>query len=162
MDALAPGEASMQGIMRWLRANPEEGRALMYENKSYIFFNELTGDGPLGAMNVAVTPEVTLAADPNFVPLGAPVFLTTYYLDENRASRPFSKLMVAQDTGGAIKGANRFDLFWGAGPRARAIAGGLSSEGTAYILVPNAAAERLRASQLLSAVVPPTAANSSS
>ena len=149
MDALAPGEASMQGIMRWLRANPEDGEALMNENKSYIFFQELTGEGPLGAMNVAVTPEVSLAADPKFVPLGAPVFLTTRYIGEDGRWHDFSKLMVAQDTGGAIKGANRFDLFWGAGERARTIAGGLSSEGTAYILVPNAAVRRLQGETLI-------------
>ncbi|MHB9881026.1 murein transglycosylase A [Pacificimonas sp. ICDLI1SI03] len=143
MDALAPGEASMQGIMRWLRANPDRGRALMHENKSYIFFKELTGEGPIGAMGAPVTPEISLATDPRYVPLGAPVFLTTEYLDENRRMTPFSRLMVAQDTGGAIKGANRFDLFWGAGERARTIAGGLSSKGTAAILVPNAAARRL-------------------
>ncbi len=143
MNVLAPGEASMQGIMRWLRANPEQGRKLMHENKSFIFFKELTGDGPLGAMGVAVTPERSLAADPMFVPLGAPVWLTTRYTDVDRSMKPFGALMVAQDTGGAIKGANRFDLFWGPGERARTIAGGLSSEGTAFILLPKAAAARL-------------------
>src|SRR3546814_17756740 len=77
MNSLAPGEANMQGIMRWLRAHPEEGRALMNENKSYVFFKELTGDGPIGAMGAAVTPERRLAADPKFVPLGSPVWLST-------------------------------------------------------------------------------------
>ncbi|EMD83569.1 Membrane-bound lytic murein transglycosylase A precursor [Pacificimonas flava] len=152
MNALAPGEASMQGIMRWLRANPDRGRALMLENKSYIFFKELTGEGPIGAMGAPVTPEVSLAADPRFVTLGAPVFLTTRYMDESGRFQPFSKLMVAQDTGGAIKGANRFDLFWGAGERARTIAGGLSSEGTAYILLPNAAAAKLMRDMPLAAL----------
>ncbi len=143
MNALAPGEASMQGLMRWLRANPEKGLELMHENKSYIFFQELNGEGPLGAMGAPVTPERSLAADPNFVPLGAPVWLSTRYTDEDKSMKPFAQLMVTQDTGGAIKGANRFDLFWGAGERARAIAGGLSSEGAAWILLPNAAARRL-------------------
>lgn len=143
MNILAPGEASMQGLMRWLRANPDEGRKLMQENKSYVFFRELTGEGPLGAMGTAVTPERSLAADPSFVPLGAPVWLATRYTDVDKAMKPFAALMVAQDTGGAIKGANRFDLFWGAGDRARTIAGGLSSEGTAYVLLPKAAAARL-------------------
>lgn len=143
MNVLAPGEASMQGIMRWLRANPEDGRKIMHENKSYIFFKELTGEGPLGAMGAPVTPERSLAADPMFVPLGAPVWLSTRYTDVDRSMKPFSALMVAQDTGGAIKGANRFDLFWGAGERARTIAGRLSSEGAAFILLPKAAAARL-------------------
>nr|WP_255536533.1 MltA domain-containing protein [Pacificimonas pallii] len=152
MDALAPGEASMQGIMRWLRANPDRGRALMHENKSYIFFQELTGEGPLGAMGTPVTPEVSLATDPRYVPLGAPVFLTTEYLNESRVMTPFQKLMVAQDTGGAIKGTNRFDLFWGAGARARTIAGGLASKGSAVILIPNVSANRLRSEMRLAAL----------
>jgi membrane-bound lytic murein transglycosylase A len=143
MGALAPGEASMDGIMRWLRANRDAGRALMWENKSYIFFKELTGDGPLGALGAPVTPERSLAADPRFVPLGAPVWLATRYTDVDRSVNRFAALMVAQDTGGAIRGPNRFDLFWGAGERARAIAGGLSSPGEAYVLLPRAAAERL-------------------
>lgn len=134
---LGPGQASMQGIMAWLRANPEEGRAIMRENKSFVFFKELTGAGPLGAMGYAVTGWTTVAADPKFVPLGAPVFLS---MDRTDATG----LWVAQDTGGAIKGANRFDTFWGAGDDARAIAGGMSARGTAWLLLPKAAAARLR------------------
>ena len=72
---LPPGGANMQAIKDWIRANPDQGRALMRENLSYIFFKELTGPGPLGALNVPVTPRGTVAADPNYVPLGAPVFL---------------------------------------------------------------------------------------
>ena len=82
---LPPGGASMNGIVNWLRANPDQGRALMRENLSYIFFKELTGAGPLGALNVPVTPRGTVAADVKFVPLGAPVFLT---LDRTEASEP--------------------------------------------------------------------------
>jgi len=136
MNALAPGESTMDGIVRWLRANPEPGRALMRENKSYIFFRELTGPGPVGAMGVAVTPRATVAADPLFVPLGAPVVLTM-------AHKMANGVWVAQDTGGAIKGSNRFDTFWGAGAEAREIAGGMSSRGQAVVLIPNAAAARL-------------------
>jgi membrane-bound lytic murein transglycosylase A len=130
-----PGQATMQSIKDWIRANPEEGRALMRENLSYIFFRELTGPGPLGALGVAVTPMGTVAADPKFVPLGAPVHLT---LDRADASG----LWVAQDTGGAIKGANRFDTFWGAGEQAVASAGGLASPGTALLLLPKTAVAR--------------------
>lgn len=120
---------SMQDIMRWLRAHPEEGRAIMDENKSYIFFRELTGAGPVGAMGVAVTAEASAAADPKYVPLGAPVVLSLDRAEPNG-------LWIAQDTGGAIKGANRFDSFWGAGDRARAIAGGMSARGSALLLLP--------------------------
>jgi membrane-bound lytic murein transglycosylase A len=132
---LAPGGASMQSIKDWIRANSEAGKALMRENLSYVFFRELTGPGPLGALNVPVTPRATVAADPKFVPLGAPVFLA---LDRREASG----LWVAQDTGGAIKGANRFDTFWGAGPEAVAIAGGMSASGKALILLPKGTALR--------------------
>lgn len=145
MNALGPGQANMEGIIAWLKANPQVGRALMNENKSFIFFRELTGEGPVGALGVAVTPEVSVAADPKFVPLGAPLWLDTAISEPGRRGLvPYRRLMVAQDTGGAIKGANRFDLFWGAGPRARAIAGGLSSTGRATLLLPRAAVERLR------------------
>lgn len=132
---LPPGGASMQSIVEWLRANPEQGKALMRENLSYIFFKELTGPGPLGALGLPVTPQATVATDPLFVPLGAPVFLT---MDRPEANG----LWVAQDTGGAIKGANRFDTFWGAGPEATRIAGGMSASGRALILLPKGSAAR--------------------
>jgi len=129
---LPPGGTNMQAIKDWMRANPDQGRALMRENLSYIFFKELTGTGPLGALNVPVSPRATVAADPKFVPLGAPVFLA---MDRPEAYG----FWIAQDTGGAIKGANRFDTFWGAGMDATRIAGGMSSNGVALILVPKGA-----------------------
>ena len=135
---LGPGQTSMQGIVAWLRAHPEEGRAIMRENKSYIFFRELTGPGPIGAMGLPVTPRATVAADPKFVPMGAPVFLA---VDKPVASG----LWVAQDTGGAIKGANRFDTFWGAGAEAKEIAGGMQASGDAYVLLPKGSLARLNA-----------------
>jgi len=126
---LPPGGTNMEAIKAWMRANPDQGRELMRENLSYIFFKELTGPGPMGAINVPVTPRATVAADPNFVPLGAPVFLAS--------ERPEAYgFWIAQDTGGAIKGANRFDTFWGAGDEATRIAGGMASSGVAMILVP--------------------------
>ena len=133
---LLTGPVSMQAITQWLHAHPDEGRALMRENKSYVFFRELTGPGPLGAMGVPVSPRATVAADPRFVPLGAPVFLT---LDRPEASG----LWVAQDTGGAIKGSNRFDTFWGAGAEAERIVGGMQARGSAYVLLPKGALQRL-------------------
>ena len=135
---LGTGPTSMQGIIAWLRANPEAGRAIMNENKSYIFFRELTGPGPLGSIGVPVTGRATVAVDPKFVPYGAPVLLS---LDNPQASG----LWIAQDTGGAIRGANRFDTFWGAGEEAKTIAGGLQGRGEALILLPKGTVARLRA-----------------
>jgi membrane-bound lytic murein transglycosylase A len=135
---LGPGQTSMQGIVAWLRAHPEEGRAIMRENKSYVFFQELTGAGPLGALGAPVTPRGSVAGDPHFVPLGAPVLLQ---LDRPEASG----LWVAQDTGGAIKGANRFDTFWGAGAEAARIAGGMQGKGRAFVLLPKGTLARLHA-----------------
>jgi membrane-bound lytic murein transglycosylase A len=135
---LPPGGASMQAIKNWIRANPDAGKALMRENTSYIFFQELTGPGPLGSLGVAITPRGTVAADPNFVPLGAPVFLK---MDRREADG----LWVAQDVGGAIKGPNRFDTFWGAGPEATTLAGGMSASGRALILLPKGVAARASA-----------------
>ena len=133
---LPPGGANMAAIKDWIRANPEQGRALMRENLSYIFFNELTGPGPLGALNVPVTPRASVAADPNYVPLGAPIYL--HHADRQE----IHGLWVAQDTGGAIKGPNRFDTFWGAGDAAVATAGGMSASGQALILLPKGVAAR--------------------
>ncbi|MCL4671468.1 MAG: MltA domain-containing protein [Sphingomonadaceae bacterium] len=133
-----PGKypGSMQGLMAWIRDNPEEGVKVMHQNRSYVFFRELTGDGPLGSIGVPVRREASVAVDPAFVPYGAPVWLD---LDRREANG----LWVAHDTGGAIKGANRFDTFWGAGEDARVIAGGMSARGTALVLLPKGTVARL-------------------
>ena len=132
---LPSGGAGMEAIKQWIRANPDQGRELMRENLSYIFFKELSGPGPVGALNVPVTPHGTVAADPKFVPLGAPVYLAV--------DRPEAYgLWVAQDTGGAIKGPNRFDTFWGAGPEATQTAGGMAANGVAFVLLPKGVAAR--------------------
>lgn len=133
---VVPGQLSMQGIMAWLRANSDQGRAIMRENKSFVFFREIMGEGPIGALGIPVRGRVSVAVDPSFVPLGAPMWLD---LDRPEASG----LWIAQDTGGAIKGANRVDTFWGAGEEARRIAGGMSGRGPAYILVPRGTLARL-------------------
>ena len=132
---LPPGGANMDAIVTWMRSQPDGGKSLMRENLSYIFFKELTGPGPLGALALPVTARASVAADPKFIPLGAPVFLT---LDRPEASG----LWVAQDTGGAIKGANRVDTFWGAGEAAKQTAGGMSAKGQALILLPKGVAAR--------------------
>lgn len=135
-----PGQypGSMQGILRYIRENPEAGRALMRENPSWVFFRENTGDGPLGSLNVPVRAGSSVATDPNYIPLGAPVWLDV----ENNVA---DGLWIAQDTGGAIKGVNRFDTFWGNGPKAREIAGGMSSRGDALLLLPKGVLARLTA-----------------
>lgn len=137
-----PGQysGSMQGIMAYIRENPADGRDLMRLNKSWVFFRALTGDGPLGSIGVPVRAESSVAVDPRFVPYGAPVFLD---LEHSIADG----LWIAQDTGGAIKGANRFDTFWGAGAEARQTAGGMSSRGDALILLPLGTLQRLNAGQ---------------
>ncbi len=133
---LQPGKANMQGIEEWLRANPKEGMEIMRMNKSYIFFREITGPGPLGAMGYPVVGRTSVATDRMFVPLGAPVFLD---MEHDIADG----LWIAQDTGGAIKGANRFDTFWGAGRDAELIAGGMSSRGQALIFLPRGSTAKL-------------------
>jgi membrane-bound lytic murein transglycosylase A len=137
--AIIAPPVTMQKITAWLRADPDQGRALMQENPSYVFFRELTGPGPLGALGRPVTPNASVAADPQFVPLGAPVLLRG--MDNPRADG----LWVAQDTGGAIRGPNRFDTFWGAGSEAAMIAGGMQARGRAWVLLPRGAIARIRA-----------------
>jgi membrane-bound lytic murein transglycosylase A len=133
---LQPGKARMQDIEEWLRANPEQGRGVMRENRSWVFFREMQGNGAVGALNIEVMPRTSVAADPMFTPLGAPVFLSMDRAEPNG-------LWVAQDTGGAIKGANRFDTFWGAGAEAESLAGGMAARGTAFLLLPRGVLNRL-------------------
>lgn len=151
-----PGQypGSMQGIVQYLHDQPDAGRALMDQNKSWVFFREITGDGPIGALGVPVRAQVSLAADPLFVPLGAPVFLR---MDPAIAGATQANgLWVAEDTGGAIKGANRFDSFWGAGADAKRIAGGLFGHGQTLILVPKGTLARLAARGIVPATPPAT------
>jgi membrane-bound lytic murein transglycosylase A len=129
-------DGSMQGIVAYLRANPEEGRKIMQENKSFVFFRELTGAGPLGAMGYPVVGEASAAVDVKYIPLGAPLWLSMDRAEPNG-------IWIAQDTGGAIKGANRVDTFWGAGDRARGLAGGMAARGSALIFLPKVSVERL-------------------
>ncbi|WP_164158236.1 murein transglycosylase A, partial [Sandarakinorhabdus rubra] len=138
--ALERGKAGMAEIIAWLRGHPAEAPAILNANPSKIFFRVLEGDGPIGALGVAVAPRVSIAADPAFVPLGAPVLVETSL---TRSGQSFTALMVAQDTGGAIKGANRIDLFLGPGAEAAADAGAQSAPARITLLLPVAAAARL-------------------
>lgn len=135
-----PGQysGSMQGITQYIREHPAEGRALMRENRSWIFFAESTRDAPIGSLGVPIRAESSAAVDADFVPLGAPIWLD---LDRTEANG----LWIAQDTGGAIKGANRYDTFWGAGDEAGRIAGDMSGRGRSLIFVPKGTLTRLGA-----------------
>jgi membrane-bound lytic murein transglycosylase A len=135
---------SMQGIMQWLRDHPDQAAGVMQRNKSYVFFRELTGAGPIGALGVPVVGHVSIAADPNFTTLGAPVWISA---DRSEVTG----LWVAQDTGGAIRGANRYDTFWGAGVLARITAGGMAARGQSLILLPRGVVSRLTAPKGLAA-----------
>ena len=138
---LQPGQATMQGIVAYLSAQPDRGRSIMQRNPSYVFFRELEGEGAIGALGVPVRARASVAADPAFVPLGAPVWLRA----EPGATASVEGLWIAQDTGGAIRGANRFDTFWGAGAEAARIAGGMSARGDALMLLPKVSVARLTA-----------------
>lgn len=131
---LEPGNVSLQSIRRWLRRHPKKGRQIMALNPRYIFFRILSGDGPIGAAGVALTPGRSLAVDRRYLPLGAPLWLETTVPGD--ASKPLRRLVIAQDTGAAIKGPVRGDLFWGAGRFAEDQAGVMNQQGRYYLLLP--------------------------
>jgi membrane-bound lytic murein transglycosylase A len=142
-DLVARGEisrdaVSMQTIAAWLRSHPRDAKALMHRNPRYIYFHVRPGESPLGAQGAALTPERSLAVDPRFIPYGLPVWLDVEHPDGQPNTR-LRKLVVAQDTGAAIKGDNRADFFWGAGDRAAALAGRMQSRGHLYVLWPRLA-----------------------
>lgn len=146
--ALKPGGASMIAVREWLRGHPEDAAKYMNLNTRYIFFRKLNAqeaeDGPVGASGVSLTPGRSLAVDPRFIPLGAPVWLDTKDPDE----LPLQRLVVAQDTGAAITGAVRGDFFWGHGEDAFMKAARMKSSGTYVVFVP-------KAPESLSSPVPP-------
>lgn len=129
-----PHQVSAQVIANWVRRNPEEGQDLLYHNDSYVFFREVSevpaDRGPLGAMNRSITTMRSIAVDPSFVPLGAPVWI------EKEGKAPLRRLMIAQDTGSAIKGAQRADIFIGTGDKAGRIAGRIKDPGRIVVLMP--------------------------
>lgn len=128
-------KASMDGIKRWAQDNPQRLAELLNANPSYVFFRELPASdgGPIGALGVPLTEGRSIAVDPRYVPLGAPVFLSTTY---PLSTRPLNRLMLAQDTGGAIKGVVRADFFWGFGPEAGREAGRMRQQGSMWVLLP--------------------------
>lgn len=134
--ALTRETVSMQSIRAWLADNPDEAAAVMNLNRSYIFFRELEGPGPLGAAGVPLTPERSIAVDRRIIPLGAPIWLDASAPDAEGGETVLRRLFVAQDTGGAIRGAVRGDVFWGHGEAAAEIAGRMKHEGRWYLLLP--------------------------
>lgn len=132
---LTADQASMQGIKNWARNNLDKLRDLLNSNPSYVFFRELPADlpGPLGALGVPITAERSVAIDPKYVPLGAPIFLST---TQPNSTKPLKRLMMAQDTGGAIKGGVRADFFWGAGDTAGKQAGSMKQSGKIWVFLP--------------------------
>lgn len=128
-------KVSMQGIQAWARANPDKLTELLNHNARYVFFRELPAGlpGPIGSLGVPLTSRRSLAVDPGFVQLGAPVYIATTW---PLSSRPLNRLMLAQDTGNAIRGAVRADFFWGFGPEAGAQAGRMRQQGRMWVLLP--------------------------
>ncbi len=135
MGELKLEEASMQGIKAWAEQHEGKLGALLAQNPSYVFFRELPNglSAPLGALGVPLTNEYSLAVDARTIPLGAPVFLATTYPNDNA---PLNRLMLAQDTGGAIRGAVRADFFWGFGAQAAVQAGKMKQQGRMWVLFP--------------------------
>ncbi|HET7197619.1 MAG TPA: MltA domain-containing protein [Burkholderiales bacterium] len=135
---LPPEQASMQAIKEWAAANPDKLREALNYNSSYVFFREVApladrARGPFGSLGVPLVPQYSLAVDRRFVPLGAPLYLQTT-LPESEA--PLERLGAAHDTGGAIRGAVRADLFWGTGDEAGAAAGRMRQQGRLWLLCP--------------------------
>lgn len=128
-------QASMQGIRNWLKANPKRMQELLNANPSYVYFRELplTSEGPPGAMGIPLTAERSIAIDPRYTPLGIPVWLSTSHPNSERA---LTRLMLAQDTGGAIRGPVRADFFWGSGNGAGSQAGKMRQKGRMWALLP--------------------------
>ena len=142
LGALSREDVSMQTIQDWLAANPERASEVMHENASYVFFRwleeERAAEGPVGAQRVPLTAGRSLAVDRRFVPMTLPIWLASAAPDPHPAKedRPIRRLMVAQDTGGAIRGPVRGDVFWGTGAEAGAVAGRMKHEGRYWLLLP--------------------------
>jgi membrane-bound lytic murein transglycosylase A len=132
---IAKEDLSMQTIRSWLSANPSKVEELFNHNARYIFFRELPEVGVLGALGVKLTPKSSIAIDPNFIPLGAPVWISTSLPD---TEEPLQKLMISQDTGAAIKGPVRADIFFGSGSAAADVAGRMKQTGELFIFLPKA------------------------
>ena len=135
---IKPHQASWNGIKNWIANNPDRAAELFAVNPRFIFFKQIFGDGPIGAQNVALTPTRSMAIDRRYIPLGLPIWLDT--LKPGGSTAPLQRLLITQDTGGAIKGMVRGDFFWGYGNAALKYAGVMKSSGRYFILLPKAVA----------------------
>ncbi|KTD65440.1 murein transglycosylase A [Legionella shakespearei] len=137
--------ASMQAIKRYLEAHPKEMDKVINQNKSFVFFRKLSMEAALGSQGVALTPGYSMAIDKEWIPMGAPLWLSTTRPDSKNpdTNKPMQRLMIAQDTGGAIRGKVRGDVFWGGGDKATLIAGHMKNEGHYWLLLPSHAIPRL-------------------
>ncbi len=130
-------KVSIQSIRAYLESHPEEQADIIHKNRSFVFFQILENKGAIGTQGTHLTQGYSLAVDPDWVPLGTPVWLSTTYPDPHSdAQHPLHRLMIAQDTGGAIRGTVRGDVYWGNGNDAAAIAGKMKSTGRYWLLVP--------------------------
>lgn len=134
MGVLTKETVSMQAIEQWLSDNPARADEIMNTNRSYVFFQELDGEGPLGGENIALTPLRSLAIDRSLLPYGMPLWVDI--APPMEGEHGLQRLMIAQDTGGAIRGPVRGDVFWGYGERAEIIAGHMKSNGRYWALLP--------------------------
>lgn len=136
--AFPKASVSMQAIRTWLLKHPDQATSILNNDPSYVFFKLLTGNSPLGTERVPLTPERSLAVDTRFIPLGAPIWLdTTVPQSPNNVKLiPYRHLLIAQDTGGAIKGVIRGDVYWGAGDSAADSAGHMKQPGQYWLLLP--------------------------
>jgi membrane-bound lytic murein transglycosylase A len=136
-------KVTMTAIRQWMKDHPKAGAALRRDDPSYVFFREIRGDGPIGAEHVALTAGRSLAVDRGFVPLGTPIWVEAR--ERFAPQDEVRRLVVAQDTGGAIKGPVRGDLYWGSGATAGERAGRMNARGRYFLLLPRPVADRLEA-----------------
>jgi membrane-bound lytic murein transglycosylase A len=145
---LAADKVSMGGLKRWLKADPERAKHVMWQNASYVFFRELKGadaKGPLGAMSAPLTPGRSLAVDPGYHALGMPIYVSGFGMTHVNKAGAFNRLMVAQDVGSAIKGPERGDIYFGSGDAAGRLAGVTKHAGKFIVLLPNEVPARAEA-----------------
>jgi membrane-bound lytic murein transglycosylase A len=142
---LTADQMSLDALAKWLRADPERGRKVMWNNASYVFFRELTGaeaGGPLGVIEIPLTDGRSLAVDAGVHAIGTPIFVTSPTLSHATKGGAFERLMIAQDVGSAIKGPERGDIYFGSGDEAGRLAGVTKHQGNFYVLLPRADAAK--------------------
>ncbi len=140
-------QVSLGTIRAWLEAHPDRAKTVMYQNPSYVFFQQIDGEGPIGAQGTVLTAGRSIAVDNRFLPYGAPLFVESIWPSGVDQGLPMRRLFIAQDTGGAIRGAVRGDIYWGSGEVAAQYAGTMKAQGRYYILLPLTVAERRAAAQ---------------